>query len=262
MTSYEALMLTRSARRLLSFWPMLVAIVGLGIAQVERIRIKRTETALHSFINQLDHEEAVEAPANIHSALAISPQNAHYLSSRALWYEKTAEIPFHVEWLKSPQLTSAQDVALRAAIQDYRSVLRLNPNDDFAYHNLGWLYWMVQDRPSAIECLTKANAIDHSVPLYHVSLGLVLEFGGDDAKAAQEYSEAIFQSPRLLDSPFFADLRRRAPASAEQVLAQATSRAADDLAKSPNPIVKARLGKLYLGEHPQLALPLLQEATS
>jgi tetratricopeptide (TPR) repeat protein len=247
---------------LLPFALVLLALAVFVCIHFRYVRVRQAEGSLYATTRYLDRSEFAQAQQAIENAVSISPQNAHYLGTEALVQERMLQWRFDINQLQRPELNADQKTHVENAIRYYQAVLKLNPNDDFVYHNLGWLYWYMQQKQLAIESLRKAISIDFSVPLYHVSLGLVDEFSGDMTGAREEYSESLQQSPGLLDSRFFIDLQRRSPAEAEQIVKDATANLEKELAKGNNSILKARLGKLYLTREPEKALSLLKDASA
>lgn len=241
---------------------MLLALLAFVGIHVRYLRVREAEDALLYFIGHLGRSEFGQAQSEIERAVSISPQNAHYLSNEALLHERALQSDFEFDRWRNPQLDAEQRRHVEEAIRRYQQVLELNPGDDFVYHNLGWLYWLLQDKPQAAECLRRAISIDYSVPLYHVSSGLLDEYTDDMPSAAREYALALQMSPGLLDSRFYAELQRRAPEAARQILADSIARLEGQLGGADDPMLKAKLGKLYLPEQPAKALPLLQAAAT
>jgi tetratricopeptide (TPR) repeat protein len=155
-----------------------------------------------------------------------------------------------------PALNAEEQRHVETAIRLYRRVLELNPYDEHACHNLGWLYWLAQRRPDALDHLSRAVALDGDFPLYRISLGLVREYGGVQAEADEEYAQALRSSPSVADSPFFLELRRRAPERAERLITGAITY----FEGQPGTTAKAKLGRLYLDRDPERATRLLEEA--
>src|ERR1700749_1243997 len=209
----------KSFRDLLPLGLMLLALLALVAVQVRFLSVRSAENSLNSFINHLGHSEFGQAQNEIEKAVSISPQNAHYLSNEALLQERMLQSRFDFNRLRNPELSAEQRQHVERAVELYQQVLKLNPSDDFAYHNLGWLYWLLQEKQSAFQALSRAISIDYSVSLYHISAGLLREYSDDAQGAEHEYVQALELSPGLLDSRFFAELRQRAPAQAQQIVA-------------------------------------------
>lgn len=255
-------MARKSVRELLPLGLMLIALLAFVGIHVRYRRVREAENSLSSFIRHLGRSEFSQAQSEIDKAVSISPQNAHYLANQALLHERALQSEFEFDRWRNPELGAEQRRHVEEAIRQYQQVLELNPSDDFVYHNLGWLYWLLQDKQRAAECLHKALSIDYSVPLYHVSNGLLHEYTDDLQGAAGEYALALQMSPGLLDSRFYAELRQRAPEASRQIVADSIARLEEQLGGADNPMLKAKLGKLYLPEQPDKARPLLEAAAT
>jgi tetratricopeptide (TPR) repeat protein len=118
-----------------------------------------------------------------------------------------------------------------------------------AHHNLAWLDHLLGRDQEAQREFEQAVAIDPETAIYHLSLGFFLEEAGDSAAVTTRYTAAIERTPAILDSPFFARLRRRFPERAESIVQQAITQTEGRLGNTNDPILKARLGKFYLYRH-------------
>lgn len=238
-----------------------VALLGFAAIHLSYRDKQKAENLLNSFVRHLERDELAPAHDDIGRAVALDPQNAHYLANQALLEERALQRRFVFGDFRDPQLTAEQRSHVENAVGSYRRALTLNPEDDFVYHNLGWLYWLLRQKQQAFDCLRRAASLDNTVPLYHVSLGLLHEYSGEGSAAAQEYAAALQLSPGLLDSPFFQELQRRAPAQAEQIVLDSIASLEGQLRRAQTPVLKAALGRLYLSREPERAAALLQEAT-
>ena len=108
------------------------------------------------------------------------------------------------------------------------------------------MHSLLQQREQALRYLQKAISIDGSVALYHISLGLLYEQRGESEGAYREYALAVLLSPGVLDSRFFRDLGRRSPEAADGVIKESISQLEGQLGRGQSPILKGRLGKIYL----------------
>lgn len=244
------------------YLPALLALLLLAGAHFKYVRLQGAEETFYAFTRQVGRGELDAARASIDAAVAGSPDNAHYLSNAALLHERVLRRPFDFASFASPVLSADERRSVEAGIGLYRRVLELNPYDDHAGHNLGWLYWLAGRRAEALEHLSRANALDSDFSLYRVSLGLVREYSGETAAADDEYALALRSSPSVADSPFFAELRGRSPERAERLLAGAVSYFEEQVRRGGGASAKAKLGKLYLESQPVRATQLLEEAAA
>lgn len=240
---------------------MLLALTLLAAAHYHLQRVWQGETAFGAALKKINNQQFQPAAADLAAAVNLSPGNAHYYAHQALLLERTQ--PRRIESLLSvePVFSAGEQEQLREEVRRYQKVLELNPDDDVAYHNLGWLYFFLKNDQEAIKCLRKAIALDSTIAFYHVSLGLQRERRGDREMAAAEFTSALRLSPGLLDSRFFRDFKNRSAETAGRIVADLTREFEQQLAHSFDPLIAGKLGKLYLERRPELALPLLKRAT-
>lgn len=243
-------------RNVSPYLPALAALLLLAGAHLKYLQFQRVEGQFYSFTQQVGRGDLEAARASIEAAAASRPDNAHYLSNAALLRERELRRGFDFAGFARPALNAEEQQHVEAAIRLYRRVLELNPYDDHACHNLGWLYWLAQRRPEALDYLSRAVTLDGDFPLYRISLGLVREYGGEQAEADAEYAQALRSSPSVADSPFFLELRRRAPERAERLITGAITY----FEGQPGTTAKAKLGRLYLDRDHERATRLLEEA--
>jgi tetratricopeptide (TPR) repeat protein len=206
----------------------------------------RAETDVRKFYAQVAAADFKNARQTIDEAIRLWPSNARYYGWRG--YAASQELPSQCPAHGVP-LDAKTVEQVRQAATDYRHALEQNGRDAVAHHNLAWLdHLMCQDQEARRE-FEQAVSIDPETAIYHLSLGVFLEEGGDSAAANGQYVAAIERTPAMLDSPFFARFRGRFPDRAETIVQQAISRTESRLGNTNDPILKARLGKFYLHHH-------------
>ena len=240
---------------------MLLALVLVGVAHYHLRQVWQGETAFDAAVRKVNKQQFQPAETDLSAALKISPQNAHYYAHKAVLLARIQPRGIESLLAAEPVLTAIEQQQLREAVECYERVLQFNPDDDFAYHNLAWLHFLLKEDDQAIACLRKAISLDSAVPLYHVSLGLQRERRGDRETAAAEFKTALRLSPGLLDSLFFHDLQLRADDMVHQIISDLIREFERQLERSFDPVVAGKLAKLYLDRSPELALPLLKRAT-
>ena len=240
----------------------LVALVALAGVHLKYLRNVRAEEFLRAFTYELRDKHFADAQRSIETSLKLSPNNAHYLSNAGLLHERMLQRSFDFETFRNPELSEADAAHIKTAIQFYKRALELNPNDDNAADNLGWLSWMVNQRQDAFNYLHRATDCNSDIPLYRISLGLLREYSGEPDAAYQEYAQAIRISPSVMDSQFFFDLRKRSPAQAEKIVNDVIAEFQEQVRLGGGPTVKAKLGKLLLDRQPDAAAKVLEEATA
>lgn len=86
------------------------------------------------------------------------------------------------------------------AEQKYKEILQWDRNHAHAWHNLGMVYYHLEQYQNALERLLKSLKLDPSIGLHHYSLGLVLEKLGNNSQAIGAYQKAIALNPQLVDA--------------------------------------------------------------
>jgi tetratricopeptide (TPR) repeat protein len=253
------------SKKIAALAPTALALLLWALASVEHARERQAESDFQVFSSHLAQRQYPDARADIERAVALSPGNAYYLAGRGLLLTRLSRRKFDADAFLEKRLTLGEEERkeLDAAAQFYQQALSLNPLDDGHYHNLGWLYALREQRDEALRSFRQAVSIDGSVALYHVSLGLLREQGGEQEETRREYGRAVLLSPEVLDSQFFRDFTRRSPEAAGRVVSESIARLEEQLRQSPSPILKGKLGKLYLHANSlEKATAVLKEAVA
>lgn len=131
----------------------------------------------------------------------------------------------------------------RCGGREFGAAIRNDGALDAAYHNLGWVKLAGGDVNAATDYLHRAVVAAPHDPIYRVSLGLVLESGGRDGEALDQYGHAIAVRPDLVYSEFFLDLEVR-----DAPLADSSRKRAETILRvnPDDPIHQIRLAKLLL----------------
>jgi tetratricopeptide (TPR) repeat protein len=227
---------------------LLVSFLLLSVVSIKYYKRSMGEIYFQSFVQSLTDADYNSARSYIEKTIALCPDNAYFLAQRGLLEIRAAEIEFN------PQIFINGDILLKGdavnsaitATHYYLLAIKLNPRDDSYYHNLGWLYALLDQPDKALEAFRQAVFIDGNIAMYHISIGLVQERKGDIEESIVEYARAISLSPIISDSPFFKDLQERSPVISEEVFNRSILYLEKELQKSSSPIIAARLGKLYL----------------
>ena len=253
------------SKKIIALVPTALALLLWVFASVESAKEQQAESAFQFFSAHLAQKQYSTAQSDIEQAVARAPGNAYYLAGQGLLFARLSRQKFNSAAFLGNKLTHGEEELkeIAAAAHLYQQALALNPLDDGHYHNLGWLYAIQQQREQALRSFQQAISIDGSIAVYHVSLGLLREQGGEQVETCDEYARAIRLSPDIVDSQFFRDFIARSPEAAGRVISQSISDLEEQLRQSPSPILKGKLGKLYL--HANLlekASALLKEAVT
>ena len=240
-------MTTLYSKKNLALIPTALSLIFYAFAYISGIEEQQAQRAFQLFKLSLHLKQYAKAQGDIDRAISLSPKNAYYVASQGLLLMRMSRRKFDLRSFGNTINFSQEELEqIRSAVQSYQKALQLNPLDDSYYHNLGWLYWFLQQRDQALNCFQKAISIDGSTALYHVSLALFYEHQGKKDDAHREYVHAVRLSPSILDSQFFRDLRERSQGEGDRIVSESISHLEDQLRRSPDPIVKGKLGKLYL----------------
>jgi tetratricopeptide (TPR) repeat protein len=253
-------------RRLPFAWPIVVlaAAALFAWATAQMGEVKPAEQHFQTFLSRLGLAQFPEAHKEIEEAVRLSPNNAYYISGQGVLHERMMQTRFEPESFILSRLTFGDEDTKRAeaAISCYEKAIEMNPNDGVFRHNLGWLYCFLNRREKALDCFNEAIKIDSANSLYRVSLGLFYEQSGRPELAGDQYRVAVRLSPAILDSHFFSDFERRSPSAAAQVVADTISHLEASSRQSANPVLKARLGKMYLYSKRPEAMETLRQVTT
>ena len=241
---------------------MLAPLILLSVVHWKYLRTAKAEESLRVFTYELRAAHFTEAQRQIETALNISPNNAHYLSNAGLLHERMLQRSFNFEAFRNPELSEVETEQVKTAIRFYQKAVALNPRDDHALNNLGWLSWLVKEREQAFAYMQQAASINSGMPLYYISLGILREYNGEFDAAYQQYSRAIRLAPSEIDSRFFSDFQKRSPVAAEKIISDAFAEFQEQVRLGGGPTVKAKLGKLAVDRQPDLAKQTLKEATA
>jgi tetratricopeptide (TPR) repeat protein len=158
----------------------------------------------------------------------------------------------------------AKQILLRRALDRYNAALALNPDDETYWHNRGWVRLRLGEAESqVIADFQKAVAIDGGGAPYRCSLGLLYERIGEPKLALEQYAAAVAAAPEVAASPFWQDLKRRAPTqwSAAFPRAEGLLRAKDP--HGADSAIQARLASVYLENgSPETARRILVAVTA
>jgi tetratricopeptide (TPR) repeat protein len=227
-----------------------IAIMLASLVLVSRFLVGNYDAAdakLETFYAQILSADFPGAQRSIDEAINLWPSNARYYGWRA--YAVSQKLPpqcIHRSQGTGTALRAEDQSAIRLAVADYRKALELNSRDAVFHHNLGWLEHLTGDDVSAAKDWAEAVAIDPGNAVFHLSFGMFLEESNDTGKAKEEYQTAIELAPSIVDSQVFTRYRIRDKEAADSVIAAVTSKLEKRLGQGKDPILEARLGKLYL----------------
>jgi tetratricopeptide (TPR) repeat protein len=200
------------------------------------------DAKLQAFYSQMLAANFDGARRSIDEAIRLWPGNARYYAWRG--YATSQSLPSQCPRCGAT-LSAADRQTAREAISDYRHALELNGRDAVAYHNLAWLEHLLGDDAAAGGNWREAAVIDPGNAVFHLSYGMFLDETSGFERARAQYEAVIELSPAILDSPFFGRYRARYPEAAGSMLASCVAKLEARLRQQGDPILEARLGKLY-----------------
>ena len=242
-----------------------VAVAALATAlQWPAFESWRADGKLREFYSDMVSARFELANDSINDAIRIAPWNGRYYGWRG--YSRSQKLQSQCsgkQTEKARNFVGANDGIIENAIEDYQHALSLNPRDAVAFHNLAWLEHLLGADSVAEKDWREATEIDPNNAIFHISYGMFLEESAATNAATDQYREAVELSPSIVDSPFFAGLRNRNNLLARSVVTESISRLESRLQQGLDPILEARLGKLYLySQQIERSEQLLQDAAS
>jgi len=131
---------------------------------------------------------------------ATAQRNTVYRSERSIWDDTVAKCP-HSERAQN----NLGNVLLKAgeataAIDHYRTALRLRPDAADTHHNLANALRRTGRPQEAIEHYEQALRLNPRMPDSHTALGIVLEEAGRAAEAPAHYEQALRLDPAYADA--------------------------------------------------------------
>jgi tetratricopeptide (TPR) repeat protein len=249
----------------LSILITLGVLVAFVAANFRLNKIREAESHFQKALIYNQDGRLMYASFEMEEAMRLSPDNAYYPAEKGLILLRIAEkaegghllAKFNTDKLQISQIGMKY---INDSMRFYQIALSLNPHDASFHHNLGWLFWFKGDKQTAIACMKRAVDSWRKDAAYFVSLGLMLDKNGDSKGANEAYQSALELSPRLLDSRLYADLRKSDPGKSDSILQKAIAGLEEEKRLRPNPIILARLGKIYLGKNREAASANLNES--
>lgn len=228
--------------------PIVFAVAGVALILLWPFwRFHRADAKLREYYTEVASANFTTARASIDEAIRLWPWNARYYGWRA--YVDSQQLPSQCsKHSKSgnPGLSGQAKQSAQQAADDYRHALMLNGRDAVAHHNLAWLEHLLGDDAAAARNWREAVEIDPDNAAFHLSYGMFLEESGDVQASKDQYESAIELTPSILDSPFFTRYRSRSPEAANSIVYDSIATLESRLGYGDDPILEARLGKLYL----------------
>lgn len=224
----------------------------------------RADSKLTTFYSQMLVADFAGARTSIDEAIELWPGNARYYTWSAYCASQklTPQCPRSFHGMNSV-VRDADQQSARRAMSDYQQALRLNARDAVAYHNLAWLEHLLGDDEAAGKDWHGAILIDPDNAVFHVSYGMFLQETGKVEAGREQIEAAIELSPSIVDSPYFFRYSTHDPEVAKSIVADCIKMLESRLGQGRDPILEARLGKLYqYSQNWDHSMALLQDAAT
>ena len=223
------------------FASILIGIICIGYFN---IKIKIAESHNKKFISYFLENKDSLALVHINKALDLDAKNSLYWANKGILLMKIVDFDLN-NFLKDSTVDIPKET-LEKSLSCFERASLLNPYDAAYFHNTGWIYIMMGDTAKALSFINKALKLDPGSSLYHISRGLLFEKQNNLEYAISNYSIALQNSPDMLESEFFSDLIIRQPLFSDTIINKSLKYLSNEVKNSNSPILKARLGKLYL----------------
>lgn len=206
----------------------------------------QADAKLQDFFSQVASADFANAKDSIDEAIRLWPWNARYYGWRG--YVESQQLPSQCLGVHGAALRDHDRQAAMEAAKDYRHSLQLNDRDAVVHHNLAWLEHLLGNNEAANQDWKESVELDPGNAAFHVSYGMFLDEMGSTEATRTQYEAAIELTPSILDSQFFTRYRSRSPQAADALVKDASAKLEARLGSGNDPILEARLGKLYLIE--------------
>ena len=213
-----------------------------------------------TFIDNYNKNEIDKSIKNINKAIKLSPQDIILNKHKIL----AATInSIHINISKdNPKLLSFINInktILLHSLNSYQKVLNKNNYDSEIYHNMGWLYFALEEKDKAKDYFDKAIQLDPYNYAFLISKLLYdIKYSFKKELISNQLSKILRYDPEILESLFYVEFSEKYPL----IAINSKKLAIESLKNSTNPILKARLARLLLDSNPKKSLQLLNQITS
>jgi tetratricopeptide (TPR) repeat protein len=134
------------------------------------------------------------------SGWATAQRNTVYRSERSVWSDTVAKCPDSERAQNNLGNVLLKAGEAAAAIEHYRTALRLQPDAADTHHNLANALRRSGHPQEAIEHYEQALRLNPCMPDSHTALGIALEEAGRAAEAPAHYEQALRLDPAYADA--------------------------------------------------------------
>lgn len=126
----------------------------------------------------------------------VSSKEAEALGAERNPFEASDDPPFSAETRFAAGRLAESQGAFPQAIAQYNEAIKLEPEYQPAWYQLGVLYTRTKQFPKAVEAWQKYVKLTDGAPVAYSNLGFCYEVWGDRAKAEDAYRKGITKDPR------------------------------------------------------------------
>lgn len=180
-----------------------------------------------------------EARALLNKALRCNPSNPIYHLNFGL-LNASCQNGMSIETILQHRIVSIPDSTIVA----FENAVAFSDKEPIPLLNLAFVRAFdgeYEEACNMLEPLVEQNFCWEPVRIFY---GILLERQGRRESAQQAFTEAVTQTPIILESQFFSDLSERDPAMAHSVAADARYSVLQEYAKTGNPLKTAVLGEI------------------
>lgn len=192
-------------------------------------------------LNIKDVDRSIDFETN---AIKSNKRNPLYKLNLSCLFSKKDSIntDYFYSLFKGGQIDSLKNVCIKELIEDIYLMYPQEPVFALNYSLVSMIEGDIQLALNKLE--TYANETFSTCEIILVA-GLLNELNGNRSDALNHYSNAIAHFTDITESRFFEDLLKRDRDLAEQSISSALNRMEIEYNKDSDPIVAAKLGKLY-----------------
>lgn len=212
---------------------------------LESERRSSAERANERFITAYSEDRNDEAQGFINHAIEREPGNAVYHLNKGQHILAGYDPPFSAaDILSWAKLEYDHVDRLEGAIEEFKTVIQINPNDPLAFLNLGWVSFYSGSLDLARKYFEAAYQTDPQEPLYNLSKALFHFYQCEDSMVALHLEKAVHGYPAILGSDLWEEMERRSPHVTSLIERNLVNYYKMKLENSNSPIIRAKFAKV------------------
>lgn len=217
----------------------------------------------NQFVKAFNKNEK-EAFSFLNEAIKLSPNDIILNKNKVLLFSKnTIKIDISNKNDKLLKFEYVDFDSLAISKKHLKTILKLNPFDDEACHNLGWVYFAIKENDSAKFYFNKALNLRPYSSTYRISK-ILCDIRSPNSEVLSDLSKVIRYAPDVTESVFYREFSLKYPQIGQAAEKEAIFGLKNNVKTDPNPILKARLARLLLKDNTDYteSFKLLDEVTN